>query len=168
MSTVKLLPAEFAPAHVRIYEEAFPAEERRPAANRHPADPAFRFYNISTKEYPEAGLITTWDFGSFRYVEHFAIDKSLRGSGIGADAIDALGGTVLLEVEPPGTGEQALRRIEFYKRHGFHLLDYPYFQPPYSSELPGVELRLMLRGELEIPVEDAVRILHVRVYGQKH
>lgn len=145
---------------MELYVEAFPPEERRPLSQMPPADPAFTFYAVGD----DAGLLTAWRFPDFTYVEHFAVYPELRGHGIGSQALAALPGTVLLEVEPPECSEQARRRIEFYRRNGFRLLDVDYVQPPYSPGLPSVPLRLMVRGELE-DVEVAVFMLHSRVYG---
>ncbi len=164
---VGLALAEISPEHISIYEEAFPPEERRPREAMRPADKAFRFYNISSSRRSVAGLLTAWDFGTFTYIEHFAVDPSLRGGGIGASALECLSCPLLIEVEPPETGDTARRRIAFYLRQGFRLLDYPYIQPPYAPELPSVELRLMVRGDIGIAVAEAVRLLHTRVYGQK-
>lgn len=164
-SEISLTPSGLTSFHLRLYQAAFPPEERRTAGREIPADPAFRLYNISATGMPRAGLLTLWDFGTFRYIEHLAVDDSLRGRGIGAGALARVADPVVLEVEPPESGEMAARRVAFYKRQGFRLLDVAYVQPPYASHLPSVRLCLMLRGELEIPVSELIRTLHSRVYG---
>lgn len=163
---ITLSISEFTAEHIEIYENAFPPEERRPREAVHPADEAFRLYNISTSQRAVAGLLTAWDFGRFTYIEHFAVHPSLRGAGIGACALKSFACPLLIEVEPPETGHTARRRIAFYERQGFRLLDFPYIQPPYTPALPSVELRLMVRGDFDVPVAEAVRMLHTRVYGQ--
>lgn len=159
-----LSPSEFTAAHLQLYTGAFPEEERRPADNLVPDDKAFAMYNIAIPGEPVAGLITLWDFGTFRYVEHFAIDPTLRGQGVGRAVLDALEGPLLLEVEPAEMSSEATRRIAFYERAGFRVLDFPYIQPPYSAGLPSVELRLMVRGDIGVDAARAAEILHARVY----
>lgn len=157
----------------RIYTEAFPPEERRDWSAMPPADPAFAMYAITdntaksdtTGEAEKViGLLTTWNFGDFTYIEHFAIAPDRRGGGIGTRVLDMLSGTLLLEVEPPQTSQQARDRIAFYTRNRFTLLDADYMQPPYSPEMPPIPLRLMARGPIA-DIREAIRTLHTRVYG---
>ena len=63
-----------------------------------------------------AGMISYWNFGTFVYVEHFAIDPSLRGGGTGSEVLAelrrSLGRPVVLEVERPAdSNPMAARRI---------------------------------------------------------
>lgn len=83
------------------------------------------FYNniIFDNETP-VGFITYWDFNDFYYVEHFAIDPTLRNGGYGKKTLDylckELDRPIVLEVEMP-VEEMAKRRINFYQRQGFVL-----------------------------------------------
>lgn len=92
----------------------------------------------------------------------------MRGSGIGAEILRLLaaeGPPLLLEVEhPKGPGSIEQRRIEFYRRNGFRLLDYDYVQPPYAPGLPSVPLLLMSTDPALDPAL-AARTLHREVYG---
>lgn len=80
------------------------------------------------------GFITYWDFDSFIYIEHFAIDEKKRNVGFGGKSLQAfvkkIDKPILLEVEPPVENEQ-IRRIAFYNRCGFEYHTLPYKQPPY-------------------------------------
>lgn len=146
-----------------LYESAFPPDERRPREQMPPADPAFRLWAVG-----DDGLLTTWHFDGYTYVEHFAVFPDRRGGGIGSRALAAIEGPVILEVEPPESGEMARRRIDFYRRNGFRLEDLKYIQPPYSpASSPAsspVELRLMVRGQLPVPLAEAAATLRRRVY----
>lgn len=145
-----------------LYETAFPPEERRPSEMMPPSDPAFHFYAIG-----DSGLLTTWEFPGVTYVEHFAVYPETRGQGVGGKALGELQGAVILEVEPPEQSPEAARRVRFYERNGFRLLDVDYMQPSYAPGLPSIPLRLMLRGEAD--VDEAVRLIHSRVYrSSKH
>ena len=64
---------------------AFPPEEYRELKElREYTDRTGNFYNniIFDNETP-VGFITYWDFNDFYYVEHFAIDPTLRNGGYG-------------------------------------------------------------------------------------
>lgn len=78
------------------------------------------------------GFIAEWDLGSVIFLEHFAVDKGLRGFGIGSEMLKVyLKGAskpVILEVEEDDT-EIGKRRIDFYKRMGFYLSEFGYLQP---------------------------------------
>ncbi len=155
-----------------VYIESFPPEERRQWADvldRADNDPRFNLYSIISDGSP-AGLITVWDLGTARYVEHFAVAPSMRGSGIGREVIEKFiampGAPVVLEVEPLHTGETARKRINFYTRAGMtahHTFNY--IQPPYAPGLPSVPLTLMTSSPLPLP--DIATLLHREVYGVK-
>ncbi len=93
------------------------------------------------------GFIALWQFAEFIFIEHFAIDEFMRGKGIGGEMLDYLKGEfnlpIVLEVELPGSTAEASRRIEFYKRHGFHLNEYEYFQPPMQEGFELLPLKIM-------------------------
>lgn len=113
----------------------------------------------------EVGLVTVWEFDGFSYVEHFAVQPGLRGAGVGSWVLSQLREPVILEVEPAGSTPEAERRIRFYERNGFRVLDVPYVQPPYSSELPELELKLMLRGDIE-DIDAVIKTIHKNVYNK--
>lgn len=163
--------ADFSSASA-IYHEAFPPEERRPwdeiAAGSH----GLALLGVYAGD-EFAGLMTIWRFDGFQYIEHFAIDNRLRGSGAGSEAlgqalksgVDA-GLPTVLEVEPAEDDEaasQASRRIRFYERAGLKVVDRGYVQPPYSVGLPSVPLWIMSSSE-EIDTAEVTRVLHEKVY----
>lgn len=115
------------------------------------------------------GMMTTWRFPEFVYVEHFVVDPRLRGRSIGSRAIrrlehDCAPMPILLEVEPEHLSAQAQSRIRFYQRLGFHIIDRSYVQPPYDSYLPPVHLWLMAT-DAAISPNRASMLLHREVYG---
>ena len=183
---------------VRIYHTSFPIDEQRPIesiAHLIEHDERFVAYAIvnenenededenkddaaglqAINQEPTAksqyllGLLTTWHFEEFIYIEHFAIDPDLRSRGYGAQAIKTFikenGKPIILEAEPP-TDDITCRRIRFYERLGLTLYDFPYIQPAYTPESNPVELRLM--GTLDTnttPLPLVSKILHREVYG---
>ena len=177
---------------VRIYHTSFPIDEQRPIesiAHLIEHDERFVAYAIvneneddndaaglqAISQQPTAksqyllGLLTTWHFEEFIYIEHFAIDPDLRSRGYGAEALKTFIAQqqrpIVLEAEPP-TDELSTRRVGFYKRLGLTLYDFPYIQPAYTPESNPVELRLM--GTLDTnttPLPLVSKILHREVYG---
>lgn len=157
----------------KIYNDAFPEAERRPWESivmLSVDEPRYHFETLKSGR-ATVGLVTTWDLGSFVYVEHLAVDSALRGQGIGGRALrdvvaKAAGRPVVLEVEPKEFSAQAERRIGFYQRAGFKLYDdFKYLQPPYAEGLPSVELRLMSTAQLSArQLESITDTLHSQVY----
>lgn len=157
-----------------LYMESFPPEERRPweqiaSARDDAAGPHLLMIADSASDF--AGFITMWRFPEFIYVEHFAIEPSRRGSGIGGEAISLLISRetlpVVLEVERPDPQiPMTKRRIRFYARYGFKILPFNYIQPPYEPGLPEVPLMLMSTQPALDPLDVSI-ILHREVYGVK-
>lgn len=159
-----------------IYDGAFPIEERRPWDDfEQRATDSDPFFNVDVVLDSDrvAGFISTWRLPMALYVEHFAIDPSIRGKGVGGMLLDhIIAGArhpVLLEVEVPDEStrpEMARRRIDFYRRHGLETIDgIDYVQPPYARNLPEVPMLLMSTAPIA-DIEWGVRILHQIVYNQ--
>lgn len=116
-------------------------------------------------------LLAAWELESFGFIEHLAVDESLRGQGIGGDLVQFYcareNRPVLLEVEPPAT-QIAQRRIGFYERHGFFQNPYPYHQLPLQEGFGEMPLILMSypRPLEKSEFEAARETLYARVYGQ--
>ena len=107
----------------QLLVDSFPVDERRDMldferiARENP-----RFSLLGALEGNNVkGFITTWDFDSFCYVEHFAVDSSVRNQGIGSRLLDHFvaqaAKPVILEVELPAD-LPACRRIAFYGMKG--------------------------------------------------
>ena len=158
----------------RLYVESFPADERRPPDEwrRLIGEGRTQLYEVMA-DGETVGFITVWDLGDIAYGEHFAIDPSLRGAGIGGKVFDEVVAAVtavvkpmLLEVEMPESSREAERRIGFYERHGFHVLKgYDYVQPAYSAELS--PLPMLLMSDREVDPAHAAAKLRREVYGCK-
>lgn len=157
---------------VSVYLDAFPIDEQRPIediARLIAHDQRFVAYALTDTAGGFIGMLTTWYFEEFVYIEHFAIVPTLRSRGYGGEALQAFmraqSKPVILEAEPP-TDELTCRRIRFYERCGLTLYDYPYTQPAYTSESKPVTLRLM--GTLDTtatPLAQVSATLHREVYG---
>lgn len=116
-------------------------------------------YRLITKEDSAGKIIAfmaCWEFPGFRFVEHIAVDPSIRGGGYGKklmeDYISQSNKPVLLEVERP-LGDIEQRRIGFYERLGFHLNPFEYVQPPLREGNADLPLLIMTYPNA-IDVED--------------
>jgi len=171
MITIHTLPEQDIEKSYFLYCESFPPKERRKwddilqrsADNKEP----FQLLGVYS-DYIFAGFITMWTFSDFRYIEHFAIEPTMRSHGIGSEVLANLIAEstkpIVLEVELPQQSDIAIRRINFYSRCGFtpHP-EYEYIQPPYAANLPAVPLMLMATSYLDL---DAVtHTLHKQVYN---
>lgn len=153
---------------------SFPPEEYRALEQlRLYTDTCPKFHNniILNGETP-VGLLTYWDFDTFYYAEHFAIDPAQRNRGLGRQALTLLcqylQKPIILEVEMP-VEELAQRRINFYQRLGFTLWNKPYKQPPYKPGDGYLPMLLMAYGNIncEHDYETIKNCIYRHVYGVK-
>lgn len=158
-----------------LMEESFPKDEYRDYQKqkelfRNPG------YQILIEKDPELqgikAFLAAWEFETFIYVEHFAVNPALRNGGVGSRMLRTLtkdaGKIIILEVEPP-TEEMAVRRVGFYERNGFFFNDYPYIQPSMGEGRKETPLFLM-STERKIDEEEYRMIrntLYTKVYGKK-
>lgn len=155
-----------------VYIESFPEAERRPmrVMRQAIAREEALFWRICKSE-ETLGLLTTWELSQVVYGEHFAMRPRLRNMGVGAKALRTVMAVthcpILIEVEPPEEAIQQ-RRMDFYLREGFHVVDTNYVQPPYDPSLASVPLYLMctdagmVGARLEASVEELRRVVFVR------
>ncbi len=155
-----------------IYLSSFPEAERRPWETivRPESDKGPLLHSITMKAgcaESLLGFITLWNFDDFIYVEHFAIDEALRGFNLGARVLSKLRKThktIVLEVEMPSDNNPvAARRIDFYRRNGFEIVNDEYIQPPYGPGLPSVQMYLMSSNPA-VDTQKAAQNLHREVY----
>ena len=147
---------------------AFPQEERRDTVQqREYSDNNPRFCNnIILENGNSIGMISYWTMGDFYYIEHFAIDPSLRNGAVSYTHLRAH--ETVLEVEEPND-EMSTRRIHFYKRLEFTLHKKPYIQPPYRKGDSGLPMLLMTYGDIDMEsdFEKVKKTLYKEVYGQE-
>lgn len=157
-----------------IYLSSFPKDEIRnyDLVEQMAGKENFEFFVVylSEKESQPIGIISLWRFEEFLFIEHFAIEKSLRNKGYGSKIITKVvqdnSLPIIIEVEPPIT-QKALKRIEFYKKLDFSLLNFYYLQPAYSKTQNPIELRLMTNDKEWFKthnIEKAVSEIHKKVY----
>lgn len=130
-----------------LMEQAFPQSERRTRQGQAALlEKDVYSYRILEEDGQFLGFLGVWDFGEFRFCEHFAVNENARGKGIGTKALLRWAGEsespVVLEVEPPETAI-AQRRIDFYQRAGFTLNSFSYWQPVMQPGQEPIPLLLM-------------------------
>ncbi|NOU75591.1 GNAT family N-acetyltransferase [Paenibacillus sp. LMG 31458] len=131
-----------------IMKASFPENERRTYAGAKEllSDPNYRLITEIEGSNNIIAFVAVWEFPLFRFVEHIAVDPVVRGSGLGGKLMTAYIGEslkpILLEVEPPAT-DLAQRRVNFYKRLGFHFNHFEYVQPPLQNGQLDLPLKIM-------------------------
>lgn len=156
----------------KLWLNSFPENERIDTVMQHHNimyNPLF--HCLVAEDTQPIGFFTYWDFDTFCYCEHFAVDAAFRGQGHGAQIIHSvfhlLQRPLILEVEMPND-PISLSRIKFYQRNGFQLWDtIPYAQPPYRQGEESLPMLLMATEGL-CPERDSKRVIqriHTDVYG---
>lgn len=160
------------PILLRLYEDTFPPEERRRPQDLVACLKMDNMHFMEIKENDQSlGFIIYWEFEHFRFVEHFAVFPEYRSRDAGSRVLQQLMNTnrpLLLEVEQPAD-YTSHRRIAFYLRNGLHLLNVPYFQPPYHREQAPLSMRLMSDKPLwqKDELKAAIQAVHRSVYNIK-
>ena len=131
-----------------LMEEAFPSVERRSYedAKKLLCEELYNIIVDKDENNNITAFIASWEFNDFNYIEHFAVEGKIRGNGIGTSMLQAYlnksNKPIFLEVELP-ENDVSLRRIEFYKRLGFHLNNFEYLQPPMQKQHGFLPLKIM-------------------------
>jgi ribosomal protein S18 acetylase RimI-like enzyme len=156
----------------QIYDHSFPSDERRDWQDLKSlfGQPDYTFYHIwGGGGMGLIGFITTWNLKSCVFIEHFALEETARGKGVGSQVLSHLlkstSNRVVLEVEE-ATTEQNRRRISFYERLGFSACDSIYWQPPYSNDKNKVKMLLMSYPDKirAMEFEEIKKELYLKVY----
>lgn len=156
----------------KLMSEAFPSEERRNYEDQKKLLNEEAYNITSHKDEDITAFIASWEFDDFVFIEHFAVSSKMRGNGIGTAMIKGYlskcNKPIFLEVEPP-ENDISMRRIEFYKRLGFHLNDYDYLQPPLQKQHDFLPLRIMSYPKRVDNKEfiDFKNIIYDKVYKMK-
>jgi GNAT superfamily N-acetyltransferase len=148
-----------------VYETSFPLALRAPwseiTADR-PDEQLLVLLDDQSRDDPPVGLALVRHLGetSLSFLRYFVVDAQRRGRGHGSALFTALvthlrddsRTMMLLDVEDPdGRPDDSaerrddLRRIDFYQRHGVHMLAVRGYSPPDHGQ-DGEEPRLLLMG----------------------
>ncbi|MCB0901519.1 MAG: GNAT family N-acetyltransferase [Actinobacteria bacterium] len=159
------LDAEHQAAVRHVYESSFPLALRAPweeiIAGR-PDEELLVLLDDGSRETPPVGLVLVRHLGttSMSFLRYFVVDAQRRGRGHGSrlwsTLVDHLRdqecSMLLLDVEDPDDRphdsperRDDLRRIDFYERHGVHMLAVREYAPPDHGQ-DGEEPSLLLMG----------------------
>lgn len=145
-----------------VYETSFPLALRAPWEEITAGRPDERLLVLLDDDGSPVGLVLVRHLGStsLSFVRYFVVDSQHRGLGHGSALFSALvahlraagRSMLLLDVEDPDgrpEGSPArrddVRRIDFYQRHGVHMLPVRDYAPPDHGQ-EGEEAPLLLMG----------------------
>lgn len=175
MKFEKLQQSQYKDFAEELYIQSFPQDERRdfPIIYKLIGKEKFDFFVITDEKENNkpVGIISLWDFSYFSYIEHFAVKKNLQNKGYGSKILDIIKGKVtkpiVIEVEPSNSLE-AIRRINFYKRKEFTIVDEKYIQPSYSPERNSIPMQLMITTTndslQQFSIKEIISTLYHNVY----
>ena len=152
-----------------VYEDSFPVDERREfdQVERLLKENETFHLAVIEKDGRGVGLLSYWQWPDWRYVEHFAVDGTCRGKGIGSEILQEDDTPIVLEVEHPDD-DICIRRIRFYESLGFVLHpEYDYIQPPYDATKHPLHLYLMTSRMTDFATryQEIKSRLYAQVYG---
>lgn len=134
-----------------LYEASFPAVERRHIEDHIKAYTDERFFPLSAWEGDQLiGLMFFWEWDTYRYLEHLAVNPELRGHGYGSQLLRYLHDseyTIILEIDPLNN-ELSVRRLQFYERAGYTLTPYRFLHLPYRKDGQKQELLILSYPEM--------------------
>lgn len=157
-----------------LYESTFPVQERRHWSQvlLLLVEPAMQL-SVVMEEQQALGFVIAWKLGGWYYVEHLAIDPGQRGKNYGSRVMEAVleagHGRVILEVERAHDADSQ-RRISFYERLGYAVVNLDYHQPPYRKGGPTMPMHLMSRPAITAETEARAIAGNIRasVYERYH
>lgn len=129
------------------YTSSFPAEERRDDTKFRNLfeNPNVNIFSILEDQHHK-GYLITWHLSQGLFLEHFEIYDDFRGQNLGSKVLTELHKIypkIILESEPSDLNDIAARRIDFYKRNSFAVVDEAYVQPSYGEGKPSLNLYLL-------------------------
>lgn len=136
----------------RIMEESFPECEMRSRVKMYELLTQQDNYSIvcvgsiGRLERNVNGFIVVWELDDIVFFENFAIERHMRGKGLGGLLFDLVMKNttkpIVLEVEPPVKFSQK-RRVSFYENHKMIFNNYDYLMPPLKTGNEFLPLNLM-------------------------
>lgn len=141
----------------RVYEimsASFPVTEYRTKSGQEKLLDRSEYRLLTERDEEERiiAFLAVWEFPALRFIEHLAVDPSVRGGGVGNKLVrkcleEQPVKPTILEVELP-EDELSARRISFYERLGFRLNEYSYVQPPLREGGDPLPLKIMSYPQL--------------------
>lgn len=122
---------------IALYAQSFPIFEQRTASQQ---EKAFASPSYHLSAYHEAdtlvGFISYWEFETYIYIEHLAVNQATRGKGYGSklmkELIASTSKIILLEIDPI-VDDISASRLRFYQHLGFYSNSHTHTHPPYRE-----------------------------------
>lgn len=156
---------------MEIYDTSFPPEEKRPHKQHIQLMKKNNLYHFYTamEEQTVIGIIILWKLQKFIFLDYLATLPNVRNKGYGKRIVEQLkklvDNTIILEVELPDN-DLTKRRIDFYTRLGFNLLDFPYYMPQYNNPKEKFAMLLMSSETIDQSVcKDIMHEIHTNAYN---
>ena len=135
------------------YEKTFPENERRDKEQfLDLAEDPDAFVFLIKNEDETIGYSVIWELKDFYFLEHFEVFEEFRNQKFGEKILESLQEKfekLILETEPDSLSEIAERRLRFYERNGFSVIEKNYLQPSYGEGKYAVNLFLMANFQPE-------------------
>ncbi|MGV8915210.1 MAG: N-acetyltransferase [Kaistella sp.] len=137
----------------KSYCETFPEDERRGEKQFRSlfTNPKVKVWSV-LKDLQNIGYLISWELTNFIFIEHFEIFSEFRSLKYGSVIIQDLFKNyshIVLESEPETLDDIAKRRIGFYERNGFQIIDKNYEQPAYEPGKNKLDLWLLANWQPE-------------------
>ena len=128
MNFLSSLSIEIKQQIFQSYISSFPEDERRDENDFWAIfnNPNAQVLSISENKQP-IGYLILWQVLDFIFIEHFEVFENFRGKSLGSKILNDI----------------AERRVKFYQRNHFEILDKNYIQPSYGIGKNPLNLWLM-------------------------
>ncbi|MGN0087465.1 MAG: GNAT family N-acetyltransferase [Candidatus Limimorpha sp.] len=149
LSRIKSTQDQYLAPLIELFEKSFPKNERRENGKIFSLleSSDIMSFNAIINDGKLSGLLVYWDLDKFYYIEYLAVFPEMRNQKIGEKTLSELkrltSPKVLLLESEPISDELTERRINFYLRNGFTILDKEYIQPPYIKGGEGLPLWIL-------------------------
>ncbi|GEM_PF-78613 len=135
---IKSVKDKYYSAFYDIYSQSFPIHEQRNVEQQVMAFDSEDYHLVCLLEQDEIlSFIAYWDFNSYVYIEHLAVNHKMRGKNIGSETLSlfahVIQKTIILEIDPL-IDEIALKRYRFYEKLGYISNPYLHHHPAYNRE----------------------------------
>ena len=131
-----------------LYLKSFPVQERRSVDQLKCLieNQENMYFNSIEIEDTLCGFFVYWKIDDMYYMEYLSVFEDIRNMKIGQKLLEwidsNLHGLRVFEVEPP-VDEMTTRRVNFYKRNGYQVIDRTYVQPSYTEDMDELPLWIM-------------------------
>lgn len=131
---------------MEIYKSSFPIFEQRTLKSQTDVLENKQYYCSVICENDELiGILFYWEYDKYRYIEHLAISKELRGKNYGSKILEKFcqsNKNTILEIDIP-IDDISIKRLNFYSKLGFKIQNFEHIHPPYRKEYEGHSLKVM-------------------------